>query len=97
MTDPSNLTIVQTLYEAFAARDRDRILEIFDPEIEWIQNEGFPEGGRHVGAEAVMNDVFAKLRGIGRLGRRWSTGGWTRGKRSWPSGSIAALTRRPGG
>lgn len=62
MTDTSNLAIVQSLYEAFAARDRDRILEIFDPEIEWIQNEGFPGGGRHVGAEAVLNDVFAKFR-----------------------------------
>lgn len=62
MTDPSNFAIIQTLYEAFAARDRDRILEIFDPEIEWIQNEGFPGGGRHVGAETVLNDVFAKFR-----------------------------------
>lgn len=62
MTNTSNLAIIQTLYEAFAARDRDRILEIFDPEIEWIQNEGFPGGGRHVGAEAVLNDVFAKFR-----------------------------------
>lgn len=62
MTDTSNLALVQALYEAFAARDRDRILEIFDPEIEWIQNEGFPGGGRHVGAETVLNDVFAKFR-----------------------------------
>lgn len=58
----SRVEIVQNLYEAFATRDRDRILEIFDPEIEWIQNEGFPRGGRHVGAEVVLNDVFAKFK-----------------------------------
>ena len=33
----NNLDIVKDLYEAFATRDRDRILEIFDPEIKWIQ------------------------------------------------------------
>jgi uncharacterized protein len=45
--------------------DRDQILAIFDPEIEWIQNEGFPGGGRYAGAETVLNEVFA------RLGRDW--------------------------
>lgn len=58
----TNLETVKSLYEAFAARDRERILTIFHPRIEWIQNEGFPGGGRHVGAEAVLDDVFAKFR-----------------------------------
>jgi ketosteroid isomerase-like protein len=61
----SNLEIVQGLYKAFEAQDRDQILAIFDPEIEWIQNEGFPGGGRYVGAETVLDEVFA------RLGRDW--------------------------
>jgi ketosteroid isomerase-like protein len=65
MLASSNLQIVQDLYEAFGAQDRDQILAIFDPEIEWIQNEGFPGGGRYVGAETVLNEVFA------RLGRDW--------------------------
>ncbi|HEY0512175.1 MAG TPA: nuclear transport factor 2 family protein [Thermoanaerobaculia bacterium] len=56
-----NLNIVQDLYEAFATRDRDRILAIFDPQIEWIQNEGFPGGGRYVGAETVLDQVFARF------------------------------------
>ncbi|HKI03266.1 MAG TPA: nuclear transport factor 2 family protein [Thermoanaerobaculia bacterium] len=63
----SNLELVKDLYKAFGAGDRDRILEIFDPEIEWLQNEGFPGGGRHTGAETVLNDVFA------RFGREWET------------------------
>jgi ketosteroid isomerase-like protein len=64
----NNLEIVQSLYQAFAEQDREQILAIFDPGIEWLQNEGFPGGGRFVGAEAVMDGVF------GRLGREWE--GW---------------------
>ena len=57
-----NLEIVQRLYEAFAARNREAILEIFDPEIVWIQNEGFPGGGTHIGAESILKDVFGPFR-----------------------------------
>jgi hypothetical protein len=64
----NHLAIVQELYRAFAAQDREQILAIFDPRIEWLQNEGFPGGGRFVGAEAVLTNVFA------RLGREWE--GW---------------------
>lgn len=67
MNPMSNLETVQSLYQAFAARERERILEIFDPAIEWIQNDGFPGGGKHRGAETVLNDVFAKF------GREWET------------------------
>ncbi len=58
----TNLQTIQALYEAFAAGDRPRILELFAPDIQWIQNEGFPNGGRHVGAETVLDDVFAKFK-----------------------------------
>lgn len=58
----SNLEIVQSLYQAFGARDRARILEILDPQVEWIQNEGFPGGGKHIGGEAVLDNVFARFR-----------------------------------
>lgn len=57
-----NLEIVKSLYTAIVSRDPDTILKIFNPNIEWIQNEGFPGGGKHVGADAVLNDVFAKFR-----------------------------------
>ncbi|MEA5503979.1 nuclear transport factor 2 family protein [Halotia wernerae UHCC 0503] len=58
----SNLEIVKSLYTAFQERDTKTVLEIFDPQIEWIQNEGFPGGGRYIGAEAVLKNVFAKFR-----------------------------------
>ena len=62
MPHPPNLETIQSLYQAFAAGDRARILELFHPEIEWIQNEGFPNGGRHVGATTVLDEVFARFR-----------------------------------
>lgn len=58
----SNVDVVKRMYEAFGAKDRDTILTLFAPDIEWVQNEGFPGGGRHVGAEAVLDNVFAKFR-----------------------------------
>ena len=58
----TNRDIVRRLYDAFAARDADAIRQIFHPQIEWIQNAGFPNGGRHVGADAVLTDVFARFR-----------------------------------
>jgi uncharacterized protein len=58
----SNLDIVKRLYTAFSERDQNSILQIFDPNIEWIQNEGFPGGGRYFGVDAILNDVFAKFR-----------------------------------
>lgn len=57
-----NLATVQRLYDAFGQRDWETIRELFAPDIEWIQNEGFPGGGRHVGADAVLNNVLAKFR-----------------------------------
>ena len=58
----NNLATVQRLYDAFGHRDAETIRELFAPDIEWIQNEGFPGGGRHVGADAVLNNVFGKFR-----------------------------------
>ncbi len=58
----TNLQTVKNLYKSFAAGDREGILELFAPDIQWIQNEGFPGGGRHVGAETVLDDVFAKFK-----------------------------------
>ena len=50
------------MYAAFGQRDQETILRLFHPQIEWVQNEGFPGGGRHVGAESVLENVFAKFR-----------------------------------
>ncbi|MBX3389511.1 MAG: nuclear transport factor 2 family protein [Phycisphaeraceae bacterium] len=58
----ANLSLVQSLYSAFASRDRERILSIFHPDIEWIQNDGFPGGGMHKGAAHVLDDVLSQFR-----------------------------------
>ncbi len=71
----SNVDVVKRLYEAFGRRDRDTILALLHPDIEWVQNEGFPGGGRHVGVEAVLEDVFAKFR------RDWDV--WQAPVREW--------------
>jgi uncharacterized protein len=58
----SNLEIVKGMYDAYARRDANAIRNVFHPAIEWIQNDGFPDGGRHVGIDTLMNDVFPRLR-----------------------------------
>ncbi len=58
----SNLDIVKALYVAFGERDHEAIRRIFHPRIVWVQNEGFPGGGTHVGADTVLDQVFAKFR-----------------------------------
>ncbi len=58
----TNLQIVQQMYEAFRERDAQTLRTLFHPDIEWVQNAGFPGGGRHLGVEAVLKDVFAKFR-----------------------------------
>lgn len=58
----SPVEIVRDMYDAFARKDNERVLRLFHPEIEWIQTDGFPGGGRYVGAEAVLRDVFGTFR-----------------------------------
>jgi ketosteroid isomerase-like protein len=43
-------------------RDTGRIRALFHPDIEWNQNAGFPDGGRHVGVDVVLDDVFGRFR-----------------------------------
>lgn len=82
-----NLGVVQSLYEALAAQDELRVLDILHPEVEWIQNEGFPGGGRRVGAKRVLTEVF------GRLAREWD--GWGADVQEWlelpEEGTVIAL------
>jgi len=58
----SNLEIVRELYAAFARQDAETLSRLIRPEIVWVQNEGFPAGGTHVGLPAVMRDVFGKFK-----------------------------------
>jgi len=54
----TNLEVIQELYRAFREKDYDAFLNICTPDLEWIQNEGFPQGRTYQGAEAVIAGVF---------------------------------------
>lgn len=75
------LDTAKALYTAFAARDRAALLALMHPDIEWVQNHGFPGGGSHRGAEHVIDDVLGQFkRDWDRFGARisqWIDGGDT--------------------
>ena len=52
---------IANLYAAFARGDVPAVLAAFAPNISWTEAEGFPYGGTYVGADAVLQNVFAKL------------------------------------
>jgi uncharacterized protein len=54
----SNIEIIPELYRSFREKDYDAFLQVCTPDLQWIQNEGFPHGATHRGAEAVINRVF---------------------------------------
>ena len=57
----SNVRVIYALYRAFAARDYDGFKALCHPDIVWIQNAGFPSGGRFVGPETVVREVFKRF------------------------------------
>lgn len=54
----SNIEIIQELYRSFREKDYDAFLQVCTPDLQWIQNEGFPRGTTYQGAEAVVDRVF---------------------------------------
>ena len=52
---PSNREIVERAYEAFGRGEVEAVLASFDPDIEWIEPDGYFPGARgaHRGVEAV--------------------------------------------
>lgn len=65
----NNVETIREMYRLFAARDNEGVRRLFDPAIEWVQMDGFPGGGRYVGADAVFAGVFAGFR------ERWESWG----------------------
>jgi hypothetical protein len=57
----NNLEIIKSLYRAFDEGDLDTILDLIAPEVEWIESEGIPYGGKFIGKEAVITGVFQKI------------------------------------
>lgn len=53
-----NIRLVKELYAVFKAKDYGAFRGLVSEDLVWIQNEGFPGGGTHRGAEAVIEKVF---------------------------------------
>ena len=56
---------VQDTNRPFTQQDSEGSRLLLDPETECVQMEGVPRGGRRVGADAILDGVFAGF------GRRW--------------------------
>jgi ketosteroid isomerase-like protein len=50
----SNLDTIRQIYELFAGRGLDRLLELVDPECVVTQDKDLPWGGRHEGLDGVI-------------------------------------------
>jgi uncharacterized protein len=50
--------LIRELYRAFREKDDYAFRRLCSPEIEWIQNEGFPGGATRRGADEVIEGVF---------------------------------------
>ncbi len=57
----SSTEIIESLYNAFQRKDYDAFRALCSEDIEWIQNVGFPNGGHHHGADAVVKNVFKQF------------------------------------
>ena len=57
----ANTDLVGGLYEAFGRGDVPSVVAALDPQIEWIDAEGFPTAGTYIGPDAVVNEVFGPL------------------------------------
>jgi ketosteroid isomerase-like protein len=57
----TNIKTIENLYSAFRDSDYDAFRALCSDHIEWIQNEGFPKGGHHHGADAVIKNVFQQF------------------------------------
>jgi len=66
-TSKSPKELIDNLYAAIKAKDFDLIREVCDPDIDWIQNKGFPGAHRCHGIEDVITKV------IQGFGREWET------------------------
>ena len=55
------IEIIEKIYSAFRSRDYDSFRALCSEDLEWIQNRGFPKGGHHHGADAVIENVFQQF------------------------------------
>ena len=62
-----NVSLVKGIYEAFGSGDVPAVVAALGADVEWNEAENFPyaDGNPYVGAEAILNGVFA------RIGSEW--------------------------
>jgi ketosteroid isomerase-like protein len=55
--------VIRNAYAAFAVGDIPSVLEVIDPQAEWIETdaEDLPGRGTHIGPDAVAQHVFASV------------------------------------
>jgi ketosteroid isomerase-like protein len=63
-----NVAILEGGYDAFARGDIPAVLEVFDPDIEWTEPEGYPWGRTYRGHDEVLG-LFQEA--AGQLGPEW--------------------------
>ena len=58
----TNIEVVQSLYEAFAAGDMDAAAAVMAPDMRWneAENYRFADRNPYVGAQAVFEGVFGR-------------------------------------
>lgn len=54
----NNIEVIKELYRTFRNNDYKTFRELCDPNLKWIQNQGFPNGVTNYGADAVIENVF---------------------------------------
>ncbi|MBD0776698.1 ester cyclase [Maribacter sp. ANRC-HE7] len=63
LSNPDNIRVINTLYDAFAAGDIPAVLDLMDAKVVWHEAEGnaYADGNPYKGPEAVSNGVFARI------------------------------------
>ena len=61
----TNKEIVEGVYASFAQGDVPAVLGAMADDIQWVEADGFPLAGTHVGPQAVLEGVFMRLGEIG--------------------------------
>lgn len=92
MTTSAATAPIETLYRGFAAGDIAGAVSGFAPDITWNEAENlkYADGNPYVGADAVIQGVFA------RIGGEWD--GFTATPETWiPGGDRVAVLGRYGG
>jgi ketosteroid isomerase-like protein len=74
--EDSDLRVVRAAYAAFARADIDAAVADLHPDVEWVEPDEFPDGGAHLGRDAVRRyleasrSTWRELRSVATVTRR---------------------------